>query len=605
MKRTFFIKNALLLVIPLLVPVAILGALSIFITQQYEKSEIAKNNLLLFSQMDRTLEQVFSEMESLYVSLGNSEALYRLEETLQARSIALDDYRTMKMVQNYLNAPATVKPYMKSVYVYVENPHGHFLVDGSGLVRLDSFFDTAWLGSYETHKEKRQVWSESRQLQDYSFTAPFPVTTLYKNLISTIQDRPIGVIVINVDTSYMEAWFDSMALYAGQRILVADEQGRIVFRSRSGAKQADTAGPVKKEQTLNEALESIGVGADPSRWKQWGYSGIAVAQSESSAVKGWSYVSLTPQRAFGEIPFKLSYMTTSLILLSLALSLVLSYLLSRRSTRQVRSIITLLQHAEQGKLPTAAVSGKGDPYSIITEKIIKNFIEQHYLNVQLSEKKYRLQSAQLLALQAQINPHFLHNTLQTVYWKVLGLTGQPNEASRMMENLSGLLKYSLEKPQETVPIEREISNAKHYLDIQKIRYRDKITVKWQYDEEEIAGTSTIKLLLQPVIENAIHHGLLPDRAIHLKIKLWRRPDALRIVVTDNGSGISPERLREIRKQIREQDDSYSHIGLVNTSKRMMLSYGEEEGLVIRSKPNWGTSVSLTVPQRPASGTEPA
>lgn len=583
MSTRFFFKNLLLFLAPLLFPVVILGSLSIYITQQYIQGEINKNNLVLFNQLDRNMEQIFNEMESLSVSLGNLDVLFRMEDILQTQTLTLEDIRLMKVIQNYLRAPASVKPYIESIYVYVNNNYNQFLANGAGLISLDDFHDTSWINSYNQNRDLTGIWTESRQIQRFSFEKPISVTTMYKNMFSAVQTRPRGVIAINIYTDYIEKLLDQMATYPNQHIIVTDVEGQIIFRNHPGS------------GTYEFNSELIPKNSGPFIWESGGSTYFVSEQL--SSVSGWRYLSVTPQSSLNQIPFKLSTFTAFIVLLSLGLGLALAYLLTRRSANQIRRMMTLLQQAEKG-VPLHEVTAPSikDEYGIITEKIIKNFLEQHYLQMQLSEKKYKLQAAELLALQLQINPHFLFNTLQTIYWKVLALTGQPNEANQMLENLSGLLKYSLETPHEIVSIDKEIQNMQHYIHIQQVRYKNKLEIYWQYEHEELESVGIVKLLLQPLVENSIQHGLLVHRPlIQIKIKISRLPSHLHIAIIDNGAGISKSRLEEIRLLINEDDHVYSHIGLANTNKRIRLVYGKESGLTIRSKLAWGTSVSMDIP----------
>ncbi|SFM17222.1 two-component system, sensor histidine kinase YesM [Paenibacillus sp. 1_12] len=583
MSTRFFFKNLLLFLAPLLIPVVLLGGLSIYITQQYIQGEINRNNLVLFNQLDRNMEQIFSEMESLSVGLGNLDVLFRMEEILHTQTLTLEDIRLMKVIQNYLRAPASVKPFIESIYVYVNNSYNQFLDYNDGLIRLDDFHDSTWINSYMQNRDLTGIWTESRQIQHFSFEKPISVTTLYKNMFSSALNHPRGVIAINVYTQYIEKLLDQMATYPNQHIIVIDDNGRVIFRNH----------PDTGTNALNSTL--IPEKSKPFIWKN-GNSTYFVSEQRST-VSGWRYLSVTPQSSLNQIPFKLSTFTACIVLLSFVLGSALAYLLTKRSANQIRRIMTILQQAEKGvPLYDASASVVKDEYSIITEEIIKNFLERHYLQVQLSEKKYKLQAAELLALQAQINPHFLFNTLQTIYWKVLGLTVQPNEANQMLESLSGLLKYSLETPHEIVSLDKEIHNMQNYLDIQQIRYKDKFELYWQYEHEELEGVGIVKLLLQPLIENCIHHGLLAQGPpIQIKIKISRLASHLHIAVLDNGKGISRARLEEIRILINEEDNVYRHIGLSNTNKRIRLVYGKENGLIIRSKLSWGTSVSMDIP----------
>ncbi|MEK3913748.1 sensor histidine kinase [Paenibacillus sp. FSL H7-0331] len=586
MRKKFFLKNLLLFLVPLLIPILILGTLSIVITQRYIQGEINKNNLNLFNQIDRNIELIFNEIDSLSISLGNPEVLYRLEDILQTQTLTLENLRLMKISQNYINAPVTAKPFIESIYVYVNNDHNQFLANGVGLTNFSEFHDVSWRDSFNNNQNKTDVWTEPREIQRYSFEAPIPVTTVYKNLFSTVQNEPNGVIVLNIYTNYIEKLLENIVTYPDQHILVVDGNNRVIFKNR----RLDELKPFD----LKEILLS-----DTSFTLNTNEGAYLISQLHSSKY-GWRYISITQGQGLTPIPFQLSTLSLSLVLLSFILGLLLTYFLTRRNVNHIRNIITIIDYADRGiPLPATSSASGIDEYDFITQKIIKNFIEQNYLQVQLSEKKYKLQAAELLALQSQINPHFLFNTLETIYWKVVGLTGKPNEANQMLEYLSDLLKYALDTPNRIVTLEKEIIYTKNYISIQKIRYRDQFDVIWEYDDEDIKRYSTVKLLLQPLIENSIYHGIkVKEGQSCIKIKINRFESYIRIAVIDNGIGMSRERLLEVNQMLGLEEqaiEEVEHIGLVNTNKRIQLTYGMKQGVRIQSKPGVGTVVSVCIP----------
>lgn len=184
--------------------------------------------------------------------------------------------------------------------------------------------------------------------------------------------------------------------------------------------------------------------------------------------------------------------------------------------------------------------------------VIKNFIEKHYLTT-------RLQALELLALQSQINPHFLFNTLEHIYLKTLALTRYPNEVTKMIENLSSILKYSLSNPRSTIFLKDEIKATKAYIDLVKARYKEKFDVIWDYTED-VLDVKVMKLLFQPLIENSIYHGIKPcEKRCGIKIRIRKLKDTsdwLCIWVIDNGIGMSKEKLEEVQGRLSQDFDFF-------------------------------------------------
>lgn len=283
-------------------------------------------------------------------------------------------------------------------------------------------------------------------------------------------------------------------------------------------------------------------------------------------------------------------------MLVLLLGLALTFYLTRRNYRQLLAITSLLRSAENNRTPLKPPSKVNDEYSYIIQNMIAHFIEHRYIQTQLSEKKYRLQVMELLALQSQINPHFLYNTLNSIYWETVGLTGKPNKASDMIEDLSDMLSYSFSRPTNEVTWEEEIANTVSYINIQKKRYKDTFDVLFEYDEE-ILKLHTMKLLLQPLVENSLYHGIKEKTGNGLiKIKILRVGEQLRLVVSDNGNGIPSDRLTEIRRSLVASDEQSKHIGLLNTNKRLKLLYDRNYQITIKSRLGLGTVISIMLPK---------
>ncbi|GBG10046.1 sensor histidine kinase [Paenibacillus agaridevorans] len=600
MRKRFFVKNMLLFLIPLLIPTIVLGTLSIVITKQNREGETARDNLQLMHQIDRNMELVFQDIETLGISMGTPEVLYQLEEILRTQYVTFDNQRLLGMMRNLIDSPANAKPFIQSIYVHVNNPYNQFLASGTGLSTLDRYPDSDWLERFRARENPVGILLEQRQIQRYSFEDPIAVTTLYKPLTSLLTGGAIGVIAVNIYTDYLDRWLQSFASMDGQHLIILDEAGGILFRNQTSILPDSVQ---EKLSSLSPDTRSFDVELDKQTF--------AGTQLMSGMHDGWRYISLVPKDELNRISFRLSQSTIYVVALSFLLGLALTYLLTRRSLRHIHRMISIIKSAEKGlPLPEISSAGKGeDEYGYIIQTMTRNFIQSNYLGVQLSEKKFRLQAAELLALQSQINPHFLFNTLETLNWKAMALTGRPNEVNDMLEHLSELLRYTLDKPGRIVPLMKEIDYTKHYVAIQQIRYGDKFRCVWAYDPDDIQPYSTVKLVLQPLIENSLYHGIKEMAGNGgIKIKLVRYSGWTAISVIDNGVGMSKERLKEVRRSVAMHlEDDYGntgdagdtgdadHIGLANTNRRIRLAYGTDEGLQILSKQGLGTVVRLKIP----------
>jgi two-component system sensor histidine kinase YesM len=181
--------------------------------------------------------------------------------------------------------------------------------------------------------------------------------------------------------------------------------------------------------------------------------------------------------------------------------------------------------------------------------------------------------------------------------KAIGLGGTvQNEVTYMIEHLSSMLRYSLADPTELIRLEEEISNVKSYLAIQSIRYKNLIRVRWEYNES-VLNLGAIKLLIQPLVENSIYHGIKEqENPGEILIVIEEEQDILNITVADTGIGIPVDILKNIQEQLNKSNDQFEHIGLYNTNRRIKLRFGESYGIMIESEAGFGTIVRINLPK---------
>ena len=221
---------------------------------------------------------------------------------------------------------------------------------------------------------------------------------------------------------------------------------------------------------------------------------------------------------------------------------------------------------------------------------------------QVRQKQDNLSKAELRTLQAQINPHFLYNTLDTIVWQAE--SGKGDEVVQLTRNLSDFFRISLSAGADWIPVTQELKHVSAYLSIQKIRYRDIL----DYEVETPDGLEEIymlKLLLQPLVENALYHGIKNKRGGgKITVRVSRLNRIMTFRVTDTGKGMTPEQLREVEAMLKEETPTaqavpvsgHTGFGLRNVDTRIRLYYKKQTGLIFQSGPE-GTEVSFTIPIR--------
>jgi two-component system sensor histidine kinase YesM len=221
---------------------------------------------------------------------------------------------------------------------------------------------------------------------------------------------------------------------------------------------------------------------------------------------------------------------------------------------------------------------------------------------QIRLNQEHLSRAELRTLQAQINPHFLYNTLDTIVWQAE--SGKAEEVVRLTRNLSDFFRISLSSGADWIPVSQELKHVSAYLSIQKTRYRDIL----DYEVDQPDGLEEIymlKLLLQPLVENALYHGIKNKRGGGtISVRVKRQNRILTFTVADTGRGMTPEQLKELESALRTeqpsaqaaQEPGHSGFGMRNVDMRIRLYYKKQTGLLIQSGPE-GTEVSFSIPIR--------
>ncbi len=226
-----------------------------------------------------------------------------------------------------------------------------------------------------------------------------------------------------------------------------------------------------------------------------------------------------------------------------------------------------------------------------------------------SQDEYKAQTlrsqAEVFALQSQINPHFLYNTLDTI--RSYALLSDTEDIAAMTESLSTLFRYSISRPGEMATLKEELDNVKNYLLIQQYRFPDKVEYLEDIEDNDILNYRMPILTIQPIVENAIHHGLeMKLGKGYVKLKAFRTDRNITLLISDNGIGMSEGMLEELRKKLeREDEDSTAHsakgrkkgsgIALINVDKRLKFYYGHQYGLKVRSTLGTGTMVEINLP----------
>lgn len=318
----------------------------------------------------------------------------------------------------------------------------------------------------------------------------------------------------------------------------------------------------------------------------------------TSEKTGWTVVGMayTSELLKNNKQTQLLYIMMAIILI--VATVLVSVGIAAAITKPVEQLRDAMERVEHGEFANANVEvmvnneigSLTNSFNVMTDQIQK-LMEQN-----IYEQKQKRKS-ELRALQAQINPHFLYNTLDSIIWMAEGKKNR--EVVLMTSALARLLRQSISAENELVPLIQEIDYVKNYLAIQKMRYKDKLEYEIEV-EPSVKFVQIIKLVLQPLVENAIYHGLkYKERMGHLSIRAYKKETQVCIEIADDGVGMTQEVLDHIFDQ-HKIDSSRNGVGVYNVQQRLQLYYGEDYGVRFVSSPNEGTTAIVSIP---ASGGE--
>ncbi|MCR4806619.1 MAG: sensor histidine kinase [Lachnospiraceae bacterium] len=392
-----------------------------------------------------------------------------------------------------------------------------------------------------------------------------------------------GVLLVDMDFSAIEQMFAKVNESGGGYVYLMDRDGEIIYHPRQRAIYSNLI----KENNLT-AL----------RYEDGGHIETFEGQERSVIVKtigytGWKIVSVTPTK---ELTLSLSQTRGfMMIILTITIFLVLSgnIFISSKITDPLRRLDESVKKLEEGDFTDDHIYIGGTHEIMHLGRTIRSMVSQmrKLMDDMVKEQRDKRKS-ELDALQSQINPHFLYNTLDSVIWMIE--SNRYKDAITMVTALASLFRISLSKGDNIITIHDEMIHAQNYLSIQKVRYKNKFTTVIDIDPE-IEDCCTIKLIVQPLLENAIYYGA-QDEDSTISVKGYCRDGDIFIEVSDNGMGMPEDVLENLLKEKGRTRGKGSGIGLWNVNQRIQLYFKGDYGLQIESELDEGTTVRIHLPK---------
>lgn len=583
-----FFGNCILLLLPLLLSGIITGC---YLYRQVQ-SDLMSSNYNMLYQLQQTFDTMLSTMDNVSVYLSsNKDITTKLKRAYTQPTLTLSSINDAQNAGNYLRNLIYTNKYIDNIYIYYNNNNQRVLSSTAGLMVPESSLpDHDWIA--ESKECSDRFWFEVKTLNADSSVSSYQVIRYYKKLYSVLNtESSIGVIVVNCSIPAIQDYVDSLTISEHQEIWLVSNNNMVLFKNRN----------LFQNLAPEDILRSTS--SDSFSYFIRDIDGVKcfVSVLPSERAEGLRTVSIVPCSDLTESTKNVVFIYAGVMLLSIVFAVFLSLWRANNEISKLNRILNIFTDPEHSEKQLKSTRSKVyDPYEYISSNIIQLFIQQNYLKTRESEQKYRMKTLELTALQQQINPHFLHNTLNILYWKSISMTGGQNELSSMIRDLSYIMRYCLADPTKPVLIRDNLEYLQCYLRIQKVRFQNRFTVDFDIDDESLSQPS-LRLSLQPLVENALSHGLKQkDGTGMIQVRIHYRKTYIYISVFDDGVGIPRKKLTEIRQQLTEaQNDSVNdynpHIGLFNVNRRLILSYGKSAAIHIASREGRGTLVFFRYP----------
>ena len=396
-----------------------------------------------------------------------------------------------------------------------------------------------------------------------------------------------GVLLIDIRYNSLERLFDGVNLGNGGYAYLISSDGEIIYHPKA---QLIDSGIVKENNQ-----ESAGL-------KDGNYEEVFDGEKRIVSVKtvgytGWKIVGVTPLDGMSLNNIKTKLLMVFIIAFVLFILSIINSYISTRITDPIKELEKAVNEIEQGNLEVEVRSaGSYEIQHLGTSiqsmarrirKLMNDIVAEH-------ESKRR---SEFDTLQSQINPHFLYNTLDIIVWMIEN--EKQSEAVKVVTALARFFRISLSKGKSIIPVKDELEHVRNYLMIQHMRYKNKFTYDIEADED-VLELASLKLMLQPLVENAIYHGMeFMDGDGEILVRAWRREDDLYMSVSDNGLGMTQEQVEHLFQAADHTSSGRgSGIGVKNVNERIKLYFGTGYGLDIQSEPDEGTTVKSHMTANP-------
>ena len=569
--NSIFLRTFLFITALTVIPFIVLSIMFYSNTLKNIREEITLENSYIFDNSVNIIDRTLMEVDTLTSSLASNEStqLYTIN------NVSTDSFKTISRLAKTL---PIIYRYIDSIYIYSE-PTDTVIMDNNS-IPLSDLSDTDWISAYHAVTSPKGT------------IIPRSKNNVYPQLITIIKpiyvaDEKKGAIIMNINA---QSIYNSMLYqqYKDDRLFfLINADNKIIISSELSYFNTypDDIG-----------LNTLTIESNPKNSVYEINDKNYVVLSGDSTISDYKYISAYPLELYEHKLSTMKLQIIGILLLLMIIIFILAYVASVRSYSPLNEIISFLDNSQP---PADSIEEEDKNELMYIINSIQTHINDKTKMAEILEERMKLlRKSQYDMLQTQINPHFLYNTLETINWMAYNMSNSENPVSKSLINLASFFRNTLTSGY-FVSIENEIKYTKEYVNILALRYGDLFDIEWDIDESILSYT-IIKICLQPIIENAVYHGIKQknDKGL-IKIKGLCDDNNIILIVSDDGIGIEKDALDELNKTLSETSftNEKSHIGLSNVNQRIKIIFGDSYGIHVESTVGVGTDVYVTIPKK--------
>lgn len=559
-----------------LIPFLIFSIVSGFVFLDHAQKTAEEHSVQLIHQVSNSMDVYVETIEKMvnYIQLELQDTPFFTMESEGASGWESETDYIRSVLENVANSHREVAG------IFIATKEDLYVSTGMSRISRDPFQNERWYREASENPEEIQLISvvTGRNIvtnRSYSIDDVF-------SLAKAVQDpetgEVLGVILLDIRHDIIQSSINGVTIGEKGFVFVMDQEDNIVYTPVNGIVYRVNPKWVKAMEPMSVQIQG----------------GSYQIRSELSPYTGWRTVGVFSMDEVMSSVNTIVYILFTCVIISLVLVVIVSFKFSRTLTNPIFKLKRLMKQAESGDLTVRFNFQHNDEIGELGQSFNHMIARIDQLIQMVYVEQENKRTAEMKSLQEQIKPHFLYNTLDTISWMARDYDAE--DIVRLVDALTNMFRIGLSHGKDIITVKEEITHVSNYLYIQKIRYKDKLNYVIHVDES-LYAIEVPKLILQPLVENAIYHGVKAKRGGTITITGVPEGENLVFTVQDNGAGMPQEKVEELNRRMSERSvlDEKKSFGLFYIRERIQLCYGKGYGVHVESTLGEGTRVTITLP----------